>query len=105
MTEPGGGRSGVVDPPAERTSFVGRRQELGDVRRMLGEARLVTLVGPGGVGKTRLAARAAAAVRRTFPDGVAWADLGPVRDPALVATRVAAATGVRDLSDRWPVGA
>ena len=56
--------------PAEMTSFVGRRGELLEVRRLLGASRMVTLTGFGGVGKTRLAARVAAEVRRSFRDGV-----------------------------------
>jgi predicted ATPase/DNA-binding CsgD family transcriptional regulator len=87
--------------PAERTSFVGRRGELGRLRGLLSESRLVTLVGPGGVGKTRLALRAADELRRSFPDGVVLADLTAVADPALVAGQVAAAFDVRDSTGRW----
>ncbi|MGY1820578.1 ATP-binding protein [Geodermatophilus sp. SYSU D00079] len=87
--------------PAERSSFVGRRAELARLRALLGESRLVTLVGPGGVGKTRLALRAAAELRRSFPDGVALADLTAVSDPALAAAQVAAAFDVRDSTGRW----
>lgn len=56
--------------PVETTSFVDRRGDLAAGRELLARTRLVTLTGPGGVGKTRLAARIAAGVRRTFPDGV-----------------------------------
>ena len=87
--------------PAERSSFVGRRAELGRVRGLLAESRLVTLVGPGGVGKTRLALRAADELRRSFPDGVALADLTTVPDPPLAAAQVAAAFDVRDSTGRW----
>src|ERR687885_326510 len=90
--------------PAERSSFVGRRRELTQVRELLTQARLVTLVGTGGVGKTRLALRAAADARRAFPDGAALADLAAVQDPALVAARVAAVLDVRDVTGRWLVG-
>ena len=62
-------RSGNL--PAEATSFIGRRRELAEVRKKLGAARLVSLVGPGGVGKTRLAVRIAADLARGFRDG-AW---------------------------------
>jgi predicted ATPase/DNA-binding CsgD family transcriptional regulator len=62
--------------PAEVTSFVGRRREATDVRRLLSDSRLVTLTGMGGVGKTRLAMRVATMVRRGFPDGVWMVDLG-----------------------------
>ena len=87
--------------PAERSSFVGRRGELAALRRLLAGARLVTLIGPGGVGKTRLALRAAADLRRSFPGGAALADLGAVDDPALVVQQVAAALDVRDVSGGW----
>ena len=87
--------------PAERSSFVGRRAELGRVRELLAQSRLVTLVGPGGVGKTRLALRAADELHRSFPDGVALADLTAVADPALAAAQVAAAFDVRDSTGRW----
>jgi predicted ATPase/DNA-binding CsgD family transcriptional regulator len=90
--------------PAERSSFVGRRRELSEIRQRVAQARLVTLVGPGGVGKTRLAVRVAADLRRSFPDGAALAELAAVRDPALVAGVVAAALDVRDVSGRWLVG-
>ena len=55
--------------PVEMTSFVGRRRELAETRQLLASSRLLTLTGPGGVGKTRLALRMATEVRRTFPDG------------------------------------
>jgi non-specific serine/threonine protein kinase len=90
--------------PAERSSFIGRRAELAEVRRLLSGSRVVTLVGPGGVGKTRLAVRAAGDLRRSFPDGVTLADLAAVGDPALVAAQVAVALDVRDLSGEWLPG-
>ena len=70
--------------PAETTSFVGRRRELGEIRKKLTTARLVSLVGPGGVGKTRLALRAAAELSRGFADGAWLVELGRGRDGALV---------------------
>ena len=79
------------------TSFVGRRHEIDEVRRLLYSARLVTLIGPGGVGKTRLALRAAADLEREFADGVWFVDLAPLEDAELLADTVAAA-GVRDQS-------
>ncbi len=57
--------------PADTTSFVGRRRELTEIRKKLAQGRLISLVGPGGVGKTRLAVRAAADLGRGFRDG-AW---------------------------------
>jgi predicted ATPase/DNA-binding CsgD family transcriptional regulator len=74
--------------PAELTSFVGRRREMGEVKRLLTEARLVTLTGAGGTGKTRLAIRAAAELRRAFRDGAWFVDLTAVRAPELLAVEV-----------------
>ena len=70
--------------PAEATSFVGRRRELTELRKKLAAARLVSLVGPGGVGKTRLAIRAATDLGRGFSGGAWLVELAEVRDPALV---------------------
>jgi predicted ATPase/DNA-binding CsgD family transcriptional regulator len=84
--------------PAEVTSFVGRRQELRDVKRLLTTTRLLTLTGSGGVGKTKLALRAAADMSRGFPDGVWLVLLGSIEDPLLVAQAVLSALGVQDLS-------
>ncbi|EOD64510.1 ATP-binding protein [Amycolatopsis vancoresmycina] len=86
--------------PAELTSFVGRRQELGEAKRLLSAARLVTLTGAGGVGKTRLALRVAADVRRAFPDGVWLVELADLGDPRLVPNAVATAFGLRGTSDQ-----
>jgi predicted ATPase/DNA-binding NarL/FixJ family response regulator len=80
--------------PAEVTSFVGRRRELAEVRRSLSGARLVTLTGIGGVGKTRLALRAASGLRAAFPDGVWLAELGELHDPAALADKIASVFGL-----------
>ena len=88
--------------PAEATSFVGRRRELGELRKKLATARLVSLVGPGGVGKSRLALRAATDLSRAFRDGAWWVDLAEVRDPALVANAVLAALDLRDQAGAAP---
>ena len=82
--------------PAELTSFVGRRGEVAEVRRLLSGSRLVTLTGIGGVGKTRLALRTAAGLTRAFGDGVWLVQLDQVREEALVARAVAGALGLRD---------
>ena len=82
--------------PAELTSFVGRRGELAEVRRLLAGSRLVTLTGVGGVGKTRLALRAAAGLARAFPGGVWLVRLDQLRDEALVAQAVAGTLGLQD---------
>jgi len=84
--------------PAEVTSFVGRRQELREVKRLLTTTRLLTLTGSGGVGKTKLALRAAAGLARGFPDGVWLVLLDSIRDPLLVTQAVFGALGVHDLS-------
>jgi predicted ATPase len=84
--------------PAELTSFVGRRQELREVKRLLAGTRLLTLTGSGGAGKTRLALQAAAEMARGFPDGAWLVLLGSVRDPLLVPQAVFGALGVHDLS-------
>ena len=87
-------RSGNL--PAEATSFIGRRRELADVRKKLSGARLVSLVGPGGVGKTRLAIRAATELGRGFRDGTWLVELADIRDPELVSNAVMAALDLRD---------
>src|SRR5262249_2794668 len=86
--------------PLPLTSFVGRGRELAEVGRLLAAERLVTLTGAGGVGKTRLALRAAADGLDRFPDGVWLVDLAPLADGALVPQAVAAAVGVREAPGR-----
>jgi predicted ATPase/DNA-binding CsgD family transcriptional regulator len=87
----------------ELSGFVGRRSELAAIRVALGGARLVTLCGPGGIGKTRLAVRAAWQARRAFGDGVWLVELASLRDPALLAAEVARAVGLLDQSAGWAV--
>jgi len=89
----------------ELTEFVGRRAELALVRQTVGAARLVTLTGPGGIGKTRLAIEAASRARRAFHDGVQMAELGGLRDPALLVPEVARSLGLSDQSGHWAVAA
>lgn len=84
--------------PVESTSFIGRRQELSEVKRLLTTTRLLTLTGSGGAGKTRLALRAAAEMARGFPDGVWLVSLGPLRDPRLVTQAIFNALGLQDRS-------
>ncbi|MFI8217548.1 ATP-binding protein [Streptomyces sp. NPDC085932] len=91
--------------PVETTSFVDRRGELTEGRELLARARLVTLTGPGGVGKTRLAARIAARVQRAFPDGVRFVHLSGLHDPALVPLAAADALGLHDHSAQPPLDA
>ena len=78
------------------TSFVGRGAAVGEVAGLLGERRLVTVTGPGGMGKTRLAGEVARAVAGRFADGVWLAELAAVIDPAQVAPAVAVTLGVRE---------
>ena len=94
------GRRRTHGLPAELTSFVGRRREMADVKRLLSRSRLVTLTGVGGVGKTRLAYRVAAEVRRAFADGVWLVELAELENPALLADTVAEVVGVPDHSSR-----
>jgi predicted ATPase/DNA-binding CsgD family transcriptional regulator len=89
--------------PAEATSFIGRRRELVELKQKLREARLVTLVGPGGVGKTRLAIRIAADLDRGFRHGGWLVELAELRDPMLVSNAVMAALDLRDQSGADPL--
>jgi predicted ATPase/DNA-binding CsgD family transcriptional regulator len=88
--------------PAELTSFVGRRQEITELTRLLSEARLVTLKGGAGVGKTRLALRVASRLTRAYPDGVWLVELAHIGDPALVEYTVAQTLQVPEDEDSPP---
>ena len=94
-------RSGNL--PAEATSFVGRRLELAEARRKLMAARLVSLVGPGGVGKTRLAIRIATDLGRRFRGGAWMVELAELQEPALLGNAVLAALDLRDQTATVPV--
>ena len=89
--------------PAEATTFVGRRRELGETRKKLATARMVSLVGPGGVGKTRLAIRVGTDLARSFADGAWLVELGEVTDAALVTGAVLAALDLRDQAAAKPM--
>ncbi|WP_329272536.1 LuxR C-terminal-related transcriptional regulator [Streptomyces sp. NBC_01451] len=91
--------------PVELTSFVGRTEELALVRGAFEQARLVTLVGPGGVGKSRTALRAAAGLGELFPDGVWLAELSGLRDPELVPATLAAVLELPEQPGMAPVDA
>jgi predicted ATPase/class 3 adenylate cyclase len=82
--------------PMQLTSFVGRERELGRIRELLEHSRLVTLTGPGGTGKTRLALQAASDLLDRFPDGVFFVELTPVSESDLVPRAIAAALGLRE---------
>jgi predicted ATPase/DNA-binding SARP family transcriptional activator len=92
-----GARQPVLEPlPRPLTSLVGRDQEVQQVQEALRESFLVTLVGGGGVGKTRLALEVAGRLAGASPDGAAWVELAPLADGALVLPSVAVALGLRD---------
>ncbi|MDR8410890.1 ATPase [Nonomuraea sp. 3-1Str] len=86
--------------PAELTSFVGRTRLLANLKRHLGESRLVTVTGIGGVGKSRTVLRLAHLVRSQFQDGVWFADLARLQDAGMVRHTIAAALGIADQSSR-----
>jgi predicted ATPase/DNA-binding CsgD family transcriptional regulator len=90
-------RAGPAEPV---TSFVGRRTELSALRAAIGESRLVTLVGPGGVGKTRLAMELARRLKRVFADGCCVVELAMLGDAAELEPALLAALSVRDRSSR-----
>ncbi|WP_181663072.1 AAA family ATPase [Actinomadura madurae] len=91
---PGGPRPARTNLPAQLTSFVGREEESKRVGKLLRETRLVTLTGPGGAGKTRLAGESAAALVDEMPDGVWFVPLAPVTDPGDVVQALLSALGV-----------
>ena len=87
--------------PLQLTSFIGREREIADLKKLLTtEARLVTLTGPGGSGKTLLALAVASGMVEGFEDGVWWVGLAPVSDPDLVPQTVASTLGVRERPGR-----
>jgi predicted ATPase/DNA-binding CsgD family transcriptional regulator len=94
-------RSGNL--PAEATSFIGRRDTLAEIRKKLSEARLVSLVGPGGVGKTRLAIKIGTDLGRGFRDGAWLVELADVADARLVSNTLMLALDLRDQSATEPL--
>jgi predicted ATPase/DNA-binding SARP family transcriptional activator len=96
----GGWPSVVHNLPAAVTSFVGREQEMADLRRLLTRNRLLTLTGAAGSGKTRLSLEAAVGLLDEFRDGVFFVDLAPIRDPDLVLSAIAQTLGVREVGDQ-----
>ncbi|MEK0098037.1 hypothetical protein WDA79_05895 [Streptomyces sp. A475] len=94
-------RRGLV--PAETSSLIGRESELHAVQLLLSEARLVTLTGAGGIGKTRIALRAAAECRGEFPDGSYFADLSALSDPRLLPRAIAEVFGLSGQSSVDPL--
>jgi DNA-binding NtrC family response regulator/predicted ATPase len=88
--------------PLPVTSLIGRERELRDIERLLDAHRVVTLLGTGGVGKTRLALTAGAQLRERYPDGVWFVELATVPDAGLVAQAVASALGLQEEASRPP---
>src|SRR6201996_3959610 len=91
--------------PVETTGFVGREAELARLSTLLQQARLITVTGPGGVGKTRLALRAAAAAAPRFADGVCLVELSGRHEPGLLVHTVASALGLPERGHGAPLEA
>ncbi|MGQ0548309.1 MAG: adenylate/guanylate cyclase domain-containing protein, partial [Armatimonadota bacterium] len=89
--------------PTQLTSFIGREREVAAARQLLATARLLTLTGPGGTGKTRLSLQLAAEVADQFPHGVYFVLLAPISDPALVASTVAQTLGLAEQRGKSPL--
>jgi len=89
--------------PTQLTSFVGRGAEVADAKRLLKSTRLLTLSGPGGIGKTRLSLQVAAESARDFPGGVYFVPLSAVRNPDLIASAVAQVLGIPVIGNRLPI--
>lgn len=86
--------------PVQLTSFVGREEELAEVKNLLQDTHVLTLTGPGGTGKTRLSLQLVTEVLKEFPDGVWLVELAPLADPTLVVPTVASTLGVREQPGR-----
>ncbi len=86
--------------PEEPNTFVGRERELVELHQLLYRTRALTLCGPGGIGKTRLALRLLASATAEFPDGVWFVELADLRQPELVVSRIAAVIGITEEAGR-----
>jgi len=91
--------------PTQMTSFIGRDDQVREARQLLTRARLLTLTGPGGTGKTRLSLQIAADVMDQFPDGVYFVPLAAVQDPELVPSAIAQALAISTTGSRHPIEA
>jgi len=91
--------------PTQMTSFIGREDQVRQAKQLLTRARLLTLTGPGGTGKTRLSLQIAADVMDQFPDGVYFVALGAVQDPQLVPSAIAQALSISITGTRQPLEA
>src|ERR1700733_6814232 len=94
--------AGVGQLPAETNEFVGRTTELRQIDGLLRDARLITLVGPGGVGKTRIVLRAADAAACRYADGVFLVELSALRDPELLPHTIARRLGLAEQTQASP---
>ncbi|HLO13289.1 MAG TPA: AAA family ATPase, partial [Anaerolineales bacterium] len=91
----------VIFPlPISLTSFIGREHEIAEAKQLLISSRLVTLIGAGGCGKTRLALRVASNLRDTYTDGVCWVDLAPLADATLLPQAIAKALNTGEPTGR-----
>ena len=90
----------VSNLPLQLTGFIGREREIADVKRLLDSSRLLTLTGPGGAGKTRLALEVVSRTLGDYGDGVYFVNLAPVRDPGMVAVTVAHTLSLSDVANR-----
>ena len=102
MQQPAQPISGIHNHPLYLTPFIGREAEVAAVARLLTDpdCRLVTLVGPGGIGKTRLGLQVTAGLLHHFPNGIWLVELASLPDPALLPQAIASALGLRDPADR-----
>ncbi|HLV01875.1 MAG TPA: protein kinase, partial [Acidobacteriota bacterium] len=89
--------------PSPLTPFIGRERELRNLKELLSRARLVTLTGPAGTGKTRLSLKVAQGVERLFEGGAYFVPLAPIHDPDLVVTTIAQNLGIGDISGEAPL--
>jgi predicted ATPase/class 3 adenylate cyclase len=83
--------------PAQLTSFIGREREIGEAGKLLANTRMLTFIGPGGTGKTRMSLRLAGEQLDQFKDGVWFVELAPLTDPAYIITAVASTFGLREV--------
>jgi predicted ATPase/class 3 adenylate cyclase/Flp pilus assembly protein TadD len=89
--------------PLQLTTFVCRDEEVGEIERLLAGSRLVTVIGSGGIGKTRAALQVAADVLDEMPDGAWFVDLAPLKDSSTIPSAIATALGLRESADRPPL--